>query len=1174
MKRHHKNRTRRKRHGRYSYETLEPRRVLATTLYVDFGVGLGGADITMTDAFAATVGAPQVFGGGTQLRSFNNAVLTEGFDFSGDGAVDLADTAYLQRWVISQMERTFAPFDIQIVEASAAHRGEIRDMLLSNPGQSDAYVYVTGADTTLAAEPGDTGVAIVDLGNSEDNLAFVFAEPMFDNWFSGPFGSEPPHFLAWNIARSIAKQASHTLGLVSVEGSVLESRVDVMALPGTRPDGSIRSDQRSESGPVVFSQAELPLRLDMSDTSAGTQNSFEVMAANVGLRPGGPTFVTTDGDADLIEVVSTGANSVMVTIDGGTPQTLDIANGLVIATGRQGDDRTRMGTHLVVDQNVAQSVEFQAGQYGHFEVVGAGTEIVIDGILAGRAGMNMTFSGVQFVTATDGHDTITRLPGGHILGIDGGGGNDQITLREDPGKGAFSNAYYVKAGAGHDTITLHHLNQQMSVDGGPGPDTLVDMRSDVSRAELEMFSDNGTPGFSARMTSRVTTPGGLLFGQKNGLVDLEAIVNDSGQSRTLTRISRAFPDSQTTVLGDLAEVRNVTGDLLGTFRGFNELLHAATLTLRQTAYPIAVEGDHVIISSTEDPELSDLMTLQHPVSATSWKKLQVFKRAGDPVIGKVRFDGQVVGMANNRLDTFGILEFHLTEGADYFVVEDSGYHHPAFRGVSVFGYGGDDVASFGSSMNKGNGNLSDMHGLNHFDGGAGQDQMVLNDQGRKVAGGYRIDANGINNLDVTDTIAYGLFDVARSGRRLHEIPVFTFDSEIVRLTGTEFADTFVVDPLDHVRLIVDGAGGLDRLVLNRMDEALFFTLQGPWEGVYTFPNEEVYYKRIENKANVDRLAVAAGPHPASEPLVKVYDVASNQHLFDVLAYGPGFRGGVNVATGNFSFDGIPDIVTAPAGDHSPRVRVLNGIDGSFVAAFDAYHEAYRGGVLVATGEVFANNETREIVTVNMRGNPLVRVFVQHVNTFSFDLVRQFRPYPMDVSLRDGLSITLMDTTGDGRDEIVLGVRENGFAPEVRIYDPRPVDTPLLRSFLVTDPNTLRGLSLSSGRFVGDASTDLAISIGGLSAAHPLAGRALILDLDQTENGAGILPPSATVTMFGDGASLSLATGQTQLPTGDRLFAAQRMVDGEVIREADLMTLGAIDRFFETDPIFDGGIQLG
>ena len=66
-----------------------------------------------------------------------------------------------------------------------------------------------------------------------------------------------------------------------------------------------------------------------------------------------------------------------------------------------------------------------------------------------------------------------------------------------------------------------------------------------------------------------------------------------------------------------------------------------------------------------------------------------------------------------------------------------------------------------------------------------------------------------------------------------------------------------------------------------------------------------------------------------------------------LAYDANFKGGVNVAVGDLDGDGVPEIVTAPAGRGSAHVRIFDGFGKPKISpGFFAADSSYTKGVLI------------------------------------------------------------------------------------------------------------------------------------------------------------------------------------------------------------------------------------
>src|ERR687895_84675 len=70
--------------------------------------------------------------------------------------------------------------------------------------------------------------------------------------------------------------------------------------------------------------------------------------------------------------------------------------------------------------------------------------------------------------------------------------------------------------------------------------------------------------------------------------------------------------------------------------------------------------------------------------------------------------------------------------------------------------------------------------------------------------------------------------------------------------------------------------------------------------------------------------LVTAPSAGVGPQVRVIETNGTERTF--FAYHPAFTGGVRIALGDVTGDGILDIVTAPGPGGGPHVRVWNGVD--------------------------------------------------------------------------------------------------------------------------------------------------------------------------------------------------------------------------------------------------------
>ena len=317
--------------------------------------------------------------------------------------------------------------------------------------------------------------------------------------------------------------------------------------------------------------------------------------------------------------------------------------------------------------------------------------------------------------------------------------------------------------------------------------------------------------------------------------------------------------------------------------------------------------------------------------------------------------------------------------------------------------------------------------------------------------------------------------------------------------------------------------------------------------------------------SIDLIAIGADASPRGRPVVKLFDGGGNL-LSSFLAYAANFRGGVRVAVGDVTGDGVPEIVTAPGRGHAPLVKVFD-LAGQEHAEYriQTYAATFKGGVNVAIGDVVGDARS-DIVVVPGRGQAQVRVFENvsagGADPFADAPARQFLAFAG--SFRGGASVALADMNADGKDEIVVG-SGSGMRATVNVFDVQAAAasyTPTAQ-FLPFGPRFRGGVFIAAGRVDGDLVPELIVGAGtggSLVEIHSGAGGGLL-------NSVAPLPPAhrggvrvAAKDFDGDGLI-------------DTVFAAPGGRAGSVRRFAPL-SAAAVDFLFESGLDFRGGFQLG
>ncbi|HET6573530.1 MAG TPA: hypothetical protein VFG68_08010 [Fimbriiglobus sp.] len=228
---------------------------------------------------------------------------------------------------------------------------------------------------------------------------------------------------------------------------------------------------------------------------------------------------------------------------------------------------------------------------------------------------------------------------------------------------------------------------------------------------------------------------------------------------------------------------------------------------------------------------------------------------------------------------------------------------------------------------------------------------------------------------------------------------------------------------------------------------------------------------FENAGGAARRIFAVGADAGGGPRVQVFDAATHEVLFDGFVYDPSFRGGVRVATGDVTGDGVPDLVTAAGFGGGPHIQVFDGVTFELLNGFFAYEPTFRTGVYVAVGDVTGDGVAEIVTGTGVGGGPLVRVF----NQVGIDQGAWFAYSP---AFRGGVRVAVGDTTGDGIGEVITAAGPGG-GPHVQVFD--FATRTAVESFFALSPDYRGGLYVAAGDMDGDGKAEVAAAPGGFGA---------------------------------------------------------------------------------------------
>jgi len=208
-----------------------------------------------------------------------------------------------------------------------------------------------------------------------------------------------------------------------------------------------------------------------------------------------------------------------------------------------------------------------------------------------------------------------------------------------------------------------------------------------------------------------------------------------------------------------------------------------------------------------------------------------------------------------------------------------------------------------------------------------------------------------------------------------------------------------------------------------------------------------------------QLVVGAGA--GGGPNVRIFDATTGALIRTFLAYDASMSGGVNVAVGDVTGDGIAEIITAPASIGGSDIRIFDG-SGNLLYNFIAYNGFY-GGASVAVGDVDGDRVGDIITGAGKGGGPHVRVF----RGKDFQPIRDFLAY--DPRFREGIAVAAGDFNRNDRADIITGAGPGGGA-DVRIFtDGNALQ---MTAYLTQEPLYRGGISVAAGDVDGDGIVDL------------------------------------------------------------------------------------------------------
>jgi hypothetical protein len=213
---------------------------------------------------------------------------------------------------------------------------------------------------------------------------------------------------------------------------------------------------------------------------------------------------------------------------------------------------------------------------------------------------------------------------------------------------------------------------------------------------------------------------------------------------------------------------------------------------------------------------------------------------------------------------------------------------------------------------------------------------------------------------------------------------------------------------------IDNDGKREIVVANK-NKVIIYEDDGTVVNTF-FPYTKNYDKGINitvgDLDNNGTMEIVTGTEWGGGPHVRIFNSVGKLINPGFFAYGPEFRGGVNVTIADLEGDGYYEIIAGAGVGGGPHVRVF-AADGKLInPGFFAYDPGFRGGVNVAGGDVDGDGVDEIITGPGQGGGAHVKVFDKNGKIDGPEFMA------FDSSLREGVEVAATDMDGDGKVEII------------------------------------------------------------------------------------------------------------------------------------------------------------
>ncbi|MFA6475319.1 MAG: polysaccharide deacetylase family protein [Patescibacteria group bacterium] len=209
------------------------------------------------------------------------------------------------------------------------------------------------------------------------------------------------------------------------------------------------------------------------------------------------------------------------------------------------------------------------------------------------------------------------------------------------------------------------------------------------------------------------------------------------------------------------------------------------------------------------------------------------------------------------------------------------------------------------------------------------------------------------------------------------------------------------------------------------------------------------------------------------PVIRIYDESHN-FVREFYAYDSNLTIGVNAVMADVTGDGQEEIITAPQADAAPYLKMFSLTGELLTPGWYAFATDFHGGVNLATGDLTGDGVADLVVAQASAGQAWVKAYDLTGQTPR--IITEFLAYP--TSFDGGADVTVGDIDGDGHAEIITGAGQGG-GPQVRAFDKHGIWTGL--AFFPFPEDFTGGVTVAAGNLNKTAMDELVV--GQASAAQ-------------------------------------------------------------------------------------------